>query len=984
MKKILTLIPIGVFVLSFLLFSGFESLAQQHSMWLGYRRSINPDWIGYNGQNMVRDSLGWSNPYLHANLPKLRPKIIRYPGGGVANWWDWREGWFVNHPLLPSAYVNAQRKDNRLDKFKMALDVTGATPIFVLNMISSTLQEQLAMLRHADSLGIPVKYVELGNEFYLDGGEDSVAIMQVFPTAESYGIVAAQWADSVHKYFPLAKVAVQGAFNRNNAPRRITWDESLFPVVSGQNAISYHSYMAAAAADEFYTNTAGTFTLSEVPTMLSRPFTMWKILSTEDFPLVPPGNDIWITEYNLRDKNKPTQGCWAHGLFAATQTLHFLNESRIKHLSFHAISGTAVAGCFFFSTKGYEFGGEGNFVPPTPSPGSTKYWGKTAAGITMELLGLALKDAKYVSPLEFSPNKTITVQDGSNTVSYPALYGWAFEKDDSFHVVILNLSSEDLKVKTDLLFPGGGKYIRYNAEPLLYVTDDAQVTYSSATPAVNYSAKAYSITHIRSAVKPAPPPTVNMVVNGSTTFCSGQSVELDAGANYLEYLWSTGATTRNITVSTAGTYWVRVRNVTGGYWAGDTVVINVLPAPAKPKLNNVSNTGFCDGESITLSVKTPDPNLTYQWTGGATGTSFTATNGGTYFVTATDANGCTSTSDGITLTKYALPTPVVSPAGPINICYNQSVTLDAGAGYKSYTWSNGKTGQTLKVEATGSYTVTVKDNNNCYGTSQAVSVTVHEPVDPVITIVGPTAFCEGQSPTYLQAPAGYSYQWQKGSNLLSGATKQKYYPTTGGNYRVTITDNYGCTKKSESVNITVHSNPSTKITLPTGQDKKICEGTETVTLTAKSCTGCTYQWKKNGSNISGATNISYTVSTAGDYSYKVTDANGCTATSKTTTITNNCRTGDEELMADAGSLKLYPNPASEYIHLEMNLPEISGPVRCMIVSLMGQVVWSEQLDTEVRGQTRRINTAQLAPGVYILRISHSAGTMVKRFEIQRR
>ncbi len=963
-----------------LLLAGAIAEAQVNTMQLGYRRSINSDWIGYNGQNMVRDSLGWSNPYLHANLPKLRPKTIRYPGGGVANWWNWREGWFVNSPLLPSAYLNATRKDNRLEHFKSALQAAGAEAIFVLNMISSTLQEQLAMLRYADSIGIPVKYVELGNEFYLEGGEDSIAIMQAFPTAESYALVASEWADSVHRYFPNAQVAAQGAYNRNNAPRRITWDEQAFPLYNGIDVISYHAYMSAAAGTS--TNTAGVVTSDEIPALLSRPFTMWRILSTEDFPLVPPNSDIWITEYNLRDKTRPVHGCWAHGLFAATQTMHFLNEPRIKHLAFHAISGTAVAGCFFFNTKGYEFGADENFIPPSPSPGSTKYWGKTAAGITMELMGLAAKDMKFVSPLEFSPNPTATVFDGVNTVVYPELYGWAFEKDDSFHVVLVNLSSTQRDINTSHLFPAGGKYTRYHAEPTLYITNDAQVSVKSASiPSGNFKAKAHSITLMRSAVKPAPPPAIMMVAQGSTDFCEGGSVVLDAGANYLEYLWSTGATTRTIEVTTSGNYWVRVRNVTGGYWSADTISVTVWPAPAKPALNNVSKPSFCSGESITLSVKNPVSTLSYQWSNGVSGTSCIATTGGSYTVTATDDKGCSSTSDPIVLTQHPLPTPVITPAGPINICYDQSVTLDAGAGYKSYTWSNGKVGQTLKVETTGSYSVTVKDNNNCYGTSQPVSVTVHEPVEPVITIVGPTAFCEGQSPTYLQAPAGYSYQWQKGSNILTGQTNQKYYPTTGGNYRVTITDAWGCTKKSESVNITVHNLPSTKITLPPGEDKKICEGVETVTLTAKSCGGCTYQWRKNGANITGATQISYTVSTAGDYSYKVTDGNGCTATSKTTTITNKCRLGADEPVGPV--FLVYPNPANNAVMIQW-MDDCSSPlVQMTMRNMMGQVVMHHALLCEQLQQTARVDVSNLPTGLYFISLVYSGSQVVHKLHIHR-
>src|SRR6185369_657872 len=80
------------------LFSSFilmnEGKAQVSEMAFGYRRTLNQDWMGFNGQNMIRDSLGWTNPYLKNNLPELHPRNIRYPGGGLANWWDWKKGWF--------------------------------------------------------------------------------------------------------------------------------------------------------------------------------------------------------------------------------------------------------------------------------------------------------------------------------------------------------------------------------------------------------------------------------------------------------------------------------------------------------------------------------------------------------------------------------------------------------------------------------------------------------------------------------------------------------------------------------------------------------------------------------------------------------------------------------------------------------------------------------------------------------------------------
>src|SRR6187455_1362123 len=81
-------------------------LSQTFDMALSYRRPFNSDWIGYNGSNMIRDSLGWPNPYLLNSLPKLNPQNLRYPAGGTANWWNWRIGWFVDRSDLPTSYQN--------------------------------------------------------------------------------------------------------------------------------------------------------------------------------------------------------------------------------------------------------------------------------------------------------------------------------------------------------------------------------------------------------------------------------------------------------------------------------------------------------------------------------------------------------------------------------------------------------------------------------------------------------------------------------------------------------------------------------------------------------------------------------------------------------------------------------------------------------------------------------------------------------------
>ena len=66
----------------------------------------------------------------------------------------------------------------------------------------------------------------------------------------------------------------------------------------------------------------------------------------------------------------------------------------------------------------------------------------------------------------------------------------------------------------------------------------------------------------------------------------------------------------------------------------------------------------------------------------------------------------------------------------------------------------------------------------------------------------------------------------------------------------------------------------------------ICQGAS-VTLTTANGSGLTYQWKNNGTNISGATAASYVASTAGNYTVQVTNAAGCSGTSTATTVTVN-------------------------------------------------------------------------------------------------
>ena len=223
------------------------------------------------------------------------------------------------------------------------------------------------------------------------------------------------------------------------------------------------------------------------------------------------------------------------------------------------------------------------------------------------------------------------------------------------------------------------------------------------------------------------------------------------------------------------------------------------------------------------------------------------------------------------MSQCTSPSATITPGGPVSFCSGGNIALNAntGAGL-TYQWKlntadiSGATNSSYTATAAGSYTVVV--TNPCgSATSSAVTVTVNPLPSATITPAAPTTFCSGGS-VVLNAPvaANRSYQWKKGANLIAGATQSSYSATTGGNYKVIVTNTVtGCSKTTASATtITVNALPAATIT-PQGPTT-FCAG-GSVVLAANTGTGLTYQWKKGSNFISGATLSNYTATTGGNY-----------------------------------------------------------------------------------------------------------------------
>ena len=227
---------------------------------------------------------------------------------------------------------------------------------------------------------------------------------------------------------------------------------------------------------------------------------------------------------------------------------------------------------------------------------------------------------------------------------------------------------------------------------------------------------------------------------------------------------------RAITVTSGGSY-----SVTGtdsnGCSNNDSVSVTEHALPTVAISGTLS---FCAGANTTLTASGAS---TYLWSTGETTASITVSAGGSYSVTGTDSNGC-SALDSASVTEYSLPT--VSISGTLTYCVGLDTTLDAGAGFASYSWSNGETTQTISATA-GNYTVTVTDSNGCSNTSAQVTVT-ELPLDSATVTYSASAYC--QVPTGALAVDGYYplYANQADANAASSDGASHSHSLTGGTY----------------------------------------------------------------------------------------------------------------------------------------------------------------------------------------------------------
>lgn len=471
-----------------------------------WTRSIYPDFVGLNEDaHLVVKGNPWSDNNFKNAYVSLNAGNFRYGGGSQGNYWDWKEGKCdsainYNNILVPwwfPGYVNSQQS-HTLDNLKIGMQASGDSVVFMLNIVTDnegdkcgTPQYQIDMLKYwKNTLGMPLKYIELGNEVYACWEEGLICLppgqSNADPNAtpkyqnipDDYTRQMADWITAIRNQLGNdVKIALTGAsspipnlYDREGKFNKDLNDNfntgyNLFGS-NRANAVTIHHYYETGSKSPGSTP-INTFIVDGLESW------HWSLDTSMLSYFTNPGWSnvhIWVTEFNIDgDGSSNYYNTWEQNLYLIALLNEMLKESRINLFNYHGAYG-------------------GNFGAIDTSNNLTKQ------GYLIQMLGQAMTGMTSAERYSFS---TTPYLDGNN--KYPAYIGWAFTNGTTRRAIVANLTGSSV-----VLDPSG-----FNISDKTYRTMTASsIPGSNQSYQTTITLPAYSITLIGTGASvPTPTPT---------------------------------------------------------------------------------------------------------------------------------------------------------------------------------------------------------------------------------------------------------------------------------------------------------------------------------------------------------------------------------------------------------------------------------------------------------------------------------------------
>ncbi len=425
------------------------------------------------------------------------------------------------------------------------------------------------------------------------------------------------------------------------------------------------------------------------------------------------------------------------------------------------------------------------------------------------------------------------------------------------------------------------------------------------------------------------------------TICTGDTAVLDADfVSGDTYLWSTGATTQTLPVTSPGIYWVEVSN---NSFCTTRDTIEVFGIPAQYQVNLAADTAACG--SYTLNAPTL-PGFTYLWSDGQIGQNAVVTTSGAYYLDVTTPCGVVRSD---TQNVQILPLPALNLGPDTTVCADLTLVADPGA--SGYVWSTGANTQTLAVNTTGNYSVTATSSAGC---TSVDSIAIFVAGFPAADLGPDTIMCPGDTLCFTANPnPGLNYTW------TTGALGNEICVGSGGVYAVTVTNQDNC-PSSDTVFVTIPANPIANIAADTSN----CP---IINFFGNTTGGPVDDWIwVFGDGDSGfVQNPSHIYPGTGLFNVELIIHNACGVDTAFLALPLICEVGLEEGLGL--EVDIFPNPASDHLNLRFSHTTVSR-LQVGLYDMMGKEVIAPKT-FRIQGNGQAVfELGNLAKGIYILEL----------------
>ena len=380
-------------------------------------------------------------------------------------------------------------------------------------------------------------------------------------------------------------------------------------------------------------------------------------------------------------------------------------------------------------------------------------------------------------------------------------------------------------------------------------------------------------------------PSGSISTADAAVLCPGAEATLQLTGNFNSFEWHLDGANQSINTTTfvansAGDYNVVLYNSFGCPTTTNTITLSEVIAPNLSITSSAGNS-ICPTQNSTLTVNSGFSN--YAWSGdfGAIGNnspSVIINQPGTYTVEITTAENCLiDTSIEISETTIS---PQITTTDALSFCEGgQALLSSSDSGNIQWLESGnpipGETNNTLSVDATGEYSISVNDNG-CVGNSNIVSVEVFAYPTGSLATTSPLTLCPGESLDITLTGTFDTFEWRKDGGPLANSNTTITISEPGV-YNAIVYNEIGCSANTNSIQVNVLNYPA--ISILSSEGNSICPN-ELTTLTANAGFS-NYTWFLEGSNLNLSTD-NIVVDEIGDYSVEILTNENCVLSSNIT------------------------------------------------------------------------------------------------------